>query len=98
MARRSRGLGLSAYFNHTAFDVDTDVIFEHDSRAYLEHRLAQLDMWLPYLIKRLGDRHRQLGGSSERLMLGGDTVVEAALDLAYLQAIRQALHEALRAL
>ncbi len=94
MARRSRGIGLSAYFGYTAFDVDVDLVGERYNRAYLEHRLAQVELWMPYLVKRLADRK----GRPARMLDSTTGATSEALDLAYLQAVRRALHDALKAL
>ncbi|MGH2542711.1 MAG: hypothetical protein ACRDIB_07935 [Ardenticatenaceae bacterium] len=97
MAKRFRAQGLTSYFGSTAFDMDVEGIYERGSRAYLEHRLAQIEVWMPYLMRRLGDGYRRAGGPCGHTVQGGDTA-SAALDVAYLQAVHRALYEALQAL
>lgn len=94
MARRARGYGLTAYFGLTAFDIDARHIRETNGRAYLEHRLAQVDLWLIYLTTRLDKQRRQLRQpypTPPQMR----AALDEAMDLAYLQTMRQALYDAL---
>jgi hypothetical protein len=96
MTRRSRTLGLSAYFHHTAFDLNLNEIRENRSRGYLEHRLAQVDIWLFYLAKQLKDQpasKRRPGSFST-----DSTEANHLMDFAYLHAVRQAIYETLNTL
>jgi hypothetical protein len=97
MARRSRGLGLSAYFDFTVFDTNIAAIRETRSRVYLERRLAQVDVWLGYLSGRVEDRYRR-GPSPALSSLHTSDTASAVLDVVYLQAVRRAIQETLRTL
>lgn len=95
MARRSRGLGLTAFFNFTAFDIDTRAIGEGAGRAYLEHRLAQVDYWLDYMAGRVSARRRRRGSRPPFLPGRGSEALNDDLELVYLQSMRAALSDAL---
>ena len=94
MARRSRGLGLSAYFDFTAFDTNIVAIRETRSRDYLERRLTQAEAWRGYLSRRV-----ERGGHVAALLpLGGQKASDTAstmLDFVYLEAVRRAIEEML---
>ncbi|MBA3533443.1 MAG: hypothetical protein H0T73_16115 [Ardenticatenales bacterium] len=96
MARRSRTLGLSAYFHHTAFDLNLNEIRENRSRGYLEHRLAQVDIWLFHLAKQL--RHPPIREPRPGSFSTDSIEANHLMDFAYLHAVRQAIYETLNTL
>lgn len=97
MARRSRGLGLSAYFDFTVFDTNIAAIRETRSRVYLERRLAQVDVWLGYLAARAADRYHAAPSRALSTLQTPDTA-NAVLEVVYLQAVRRAIQETLQTL
>lgn len=87
MGKRMRPRGLNAYFHCLALNLEPGEIRERHLRAYLEQQLTQVDAWLYYLADE------PAGG-----LPPSPQEVSHWMDVSYLQAVRQAIHESLQAL
>lgn len=96
MARAWHLSGLPLYLRSSLYDVDVEALRQPYLRPYLEHRLRQVDTWLGYLVR--SNERRLHDGLDSTVWDYENTAIERAsalLDVAYLQAVRQALAEAL---
>ncbi|HBY94458.1 MAG: hypothetical protein M5U01_01320 [Ardenticatenaceae bacterium] len=91
--------GLPLYLRSSLYDVDVEALRGPHLRPYLEHRLRQVDTWLGYLARF--DESQPQSGVDSAVWDYENVAIErasAVLDIAYLQAVRRAIAEALETL
>lgn len=97
MTRTWHDSGVSQYLRSSVYDIDVEELRDAQTRPYLEHRLRQVDGWLDYLRQRYHGRARR-DAAVWRDDRAAVDMASDVLDVAYLQAVRRAIAEALETL